>query len=183
MQHVQRKLEVAAQEAFGNMTPMVNKALKGATVGASIGLLLWMGKQLLPSPPAPAPFEELNASANEALLYDLDVRGMCDRMKQYQKLDESSFTNFLLGWAQLLNLNVQLQRGEVQSLMKVPYQCAKYGGIVVEAVRRMRAFVVKSTDNNPAIIADFDELAGNAQRRLNEYQHNITKQVEYLRMQ
>ena len=98
------------------MTPMVNRAIKGATVGASLGLLFWIGKQLIPARPPPTPFEELNEQANQALLYDSEVRHVCDRMRPYQKVDESSYTNFLLGWAQLLNLSVQLQRGEINTL-------------------------------------------------------------------
>lgn len=182
MENMQHRIESAAQEAFGSMTPMVSKALKGATVGASVGLLLWMGRQLLPAPPPPAPFEELNEGANEALLFDPDVRAMCARMQAYQKLDEGSYTNFLLGWAQLVSLHVQLHRGELAGYMGAPGQCAKYAGIVVEAVRRMRAHVVAKMRNNPAIVTDFDDLAGSAQRRLNEYQHNIIKEVEYRRI-
>lgn len=183
MQRTLESLESRALEQFGNMTPMVNKAIKGATVGASIGLLYWIGKQLLPARAPPAPFEELNEHANQALLYDEDVRGMCERMQKYQKLDEGSYTNFLLGWAQLLNLSVQLHRGEIKPSVSVPYQCAKHCSLIVEAVRRMRAFLGKKMNQNPAVLAEFDELAGNVQRRVNEYQHNITCQVEYLRLQ
>lgn len=176
-------LESSAMERFGNMNPMLNKAVKGATVGASVGLLLWIGKQLLPSRPPPTPFEELNEHANQALLYDNDVRHMCDQMKKYQYLDESSFTNFLLGWAQLLNLSVQLNRGEIKPSVSVPYQCAKHCSLIVEAVRRLRAFLCKKMNHHPGVLTEFDELAGNVQRRVNEFQHNITTQVEYLRLQ
>lgn len=170
-------------ERFGDMAPMVNKAIKGATVGASVGLLFWIGKQLVPARAPPTPFDELNEHANQALLYDDDVRNLCDRMQKYQKVDENSFTNFLLGWAQLLNLSVQLNRGEIKPSVSVPYQCAKHCSLIVEAVRRIRAFLCKKMNNHPAVVAEFDELAGNVQRRVNEYQHNITTQVEYLRLQ
>jgi hypothetical protein len=164
---------------FAPMAPAVTRAVKGAALGAGIGLFFWIGKQVLPTHAAVSPFDQLTDEANLALSYDADVRTLCERMKQYQRLDEESFAKLLVNWAQLINLSVQLQRQELKPNMALPRVAAQFVSQIVESVRRIRAILGLKFKQNTTIMADFDEIAASIQRRCNEYQHNITKSIEY----
>jgi hypothetical protein len=164
---------------FAPMGPAVTRAVKGAAVGAGIGLFLWIGKQVLPARTTVSPFDQLTDEANLALSYDADVRTLCERLKQYQRLDEESFAKVLVNWAQLINLSVQLQRREVKPAMALPRVAAHFISQIVEAIRRIRAILGIKFKQNTTIMAEFDDIAAGMQRRCNEYQHNVTKSIEY----
>lgn len=157
------------------MNGMVNKAVKGAAVGAGVCLVYWVGKQLLPVKPQ-KPFELVNARANEALCCDGEVRALCGRLAAYKYLDEFQFTQLLVAWAQMITLYTRLVRKELEVQMGMTRRMAEYGGTVVEAVRTLRANLVL---RNPASVRDFDEIAADMQRKVNEYRYNTTKTVEH----
>ena len=164
---------------FAPMAPAVTRAVKGAALGAGIGLFMWIGKQMLPTRATSSPFDQLTDEANLALSYDADARTLCERLKQYQRLDEESFAKVLVNWAQLINLSVQLQRREVKPVMALPRVAAHFVSQIVEAIRRIRAILGIKFKQNTSIMAEFDDIAASMQRKCNEYQHNVTKSIEY----
>lgn len=161
--------------SYFKMDGMVNKAIKGAAVGAGVCLAYWVGKQLLPTRQE-KPFDLVNARANEALCCDSEVRALCGRLAAYKYLDEVQFTHLLVAWAQMITLYVKLTRNEVEVQMGMTRRIADYGGTVVEAVRTLRAKVAM---RNPASLRDFDEIAADMQRKVNEYRYNTTKTIEH----
>ncbi len=160
------------------MEPMINKALKGAAVGAGIGLCWWVGKQIVPKRPTTR-FEELNEDANAALAADSNVKGLCERMKQYQHLDKAAYATILLRWAELVHLQMQLQREEIPPRLSIPRTVSKKCSDIVESIRRLRALTAVRIKNNPQVMSDFDEIAGDFQKACNDYTHNLIKMVEY----
>lgn len=165
---------------FQSMSPMVNKAVKGATVGAGIGFVMWLAKQLLPasSGGTHAQIEELNEHANVVLAHDRDVQSLCLQLKRYAAFDHDTYCNLLLSAAHLIHIQVSLARGEVKPSFAVPKQAAQHCSIIVESLRRLRCILSLRVNNNAAIMAEFDEIAADFQRKLNEYQFNITMAVQ-----
>lgn len=160
------------------MQPMVNKALKGAAVGAGIGMCLWLGKQILPSR-APSRFDDLNDDANASLAQDANVQNLCERMKKYQTADRPSYTLLLLRWAELIHLQAQLQRKEIPPRVSIPRSVSMKCGDIVESIRKLRAITAKRVRNTGPVMSDFDEVAADFQRACNDYTFNIVKIVEY----
>jgi hypothetical protein len=165
------------------MEPLVNKAIKGAAVGAGIGLCWWVGKQLMPTAPETTPFRQISADANQLLASDPEIRVLCERFKLYARFDEESYAQLLLNWSYVINLYVQLCREEIKPKMSHPRLVAGYCSQIVEAIRTLRAVVAFQTKNNPSSLRDFDEIAADFQRNINQYTHNVTKTVEYLQIQ
>lgn len=165
-----------------NLGRMANRAVKGAALGAGVGLAWWLGKQLLSSNRKYTPFDELNDDANAALCLDGDVRSLCERMGMYKKLDEASYSHLLLSWALLLSMVSEINRREVPLKMSLSRKLALYIDDIVVAIRRLRAILARKTKNNPKILAEFDEIAGDMQTKCNEYNHNANKALEYARM-
>lgn len=161
--------------SYFQMDGMASKALKGAAVGAGVCFAWWVGKQLMPSTPQ-KPFETINAVANEALCMDPEVRGLCARLEAYKYMDERQFTNLLVAWAQIISITVRLARKEREVHVSIPRTVAGYGSTVIEAVRMLRARVA---ERNSKMLHDFDELAADFQRKVNEYNFNTIKTVEY----
>lgn len=161
------------------MEPLINKALKGAALGAGLGLCFWVGKQLLPSAPPFSAFDELTADANQALASDPEIRLLCERFKTYARHDHASYAALLVHWSELINLYVQICRHEIRPKMSHPRKVASHCSNIVEAIRKLRAFLCVETQNNKNALAAFDEIAADFQRKCNEYTHNITKTIEY----
>lgn len=165
-----------------NLGRMANKAVKGAALGAGVGLAWWVGKQLISSTVRYTPFDELNDDANAALCLDGDVRSLCERMRMYKKLDEASYSHLLLSWALLLSLVSEINRREVPIKMSLSRKVALYIDDIVTSIRRLRAILGRKTQNNPKILSEFDEIAGDMQTKCNEYSFNANKAIEYARM-
>jgi hypothetical protein len=159
--------------------PMVNKAVKGAAVGAGVGFVLWLGKQMIPKGGGGPQFPELNEHTNHVMLLDLDFRTMCAQMQPYAKFDPDAYCRLLLAAAQLIDMHVGLQRREVNATFVLVHNAAKYCSNIVESVRRLRAIVSAKTNGNAKVMQDFDEVAADLQRKCNEYSHNITFAVQY----
>lgn len=157
------------------MDGMVNKALKGAAVGAGVCLVYWAGKQFVSRTP-PSRFELLNAAANDALSADMEVHALCRRLAAYKHVDEVQFTHLLVSWAKLITLHMQLVRKEVAPQIGTPRRVASLTAIIVEALRTMRA---KLAARIPSALHEYDEVAADFQRKVNEYTYNITKMVDY----
>lgn len=156
--------------------PLLNKALKGAALGAGIGLCLWVGKQAFPATTTPSFFNELTADANQALASDPEIRVLCQRLQPFGRLhDKEAYATLLLAWTRIINLNTQLLRREIKPKMSHPRLVATYCSHVVEAIRTIRATLVARN----APFADFDDIAADFQRLCNQYSHNITKTVEF----
>lgn len=160
--------------------PMVTKAVKGAALGAGIGFMLWLGKQVIPAPVAGPQFHELNEYTNNTMLLDMDFRTMCAQLHPYAKFDPAAYTKLLLGAARLIHTHVGLQRKEVHATFGLIRQAAENISDVVESVRRLRAIVTAKTNDNPKVMAEFDDIAADLQRKCNEYNHNITFAVQYM---
>lgn len=165
-----------------NLGRMANKAVKGAALGAGVGLVWWLGKQLIPSNRPLNPFDELNDDANAAMCLDSEVRMLCERLRVYKKLDEASYSHLLLSWALLLSLVSEINRQEIPLKMSLSRKVALYIDDIVASVRRLRAILGRKTKNNPKIMAEFDEIAGDMQTKCNEYNHNTNKALEYALM-
>lgn len=164
---------------FQSMSPMVNKAVKGATVGAGIGFAMWLAKQFFPATEGTyAHIEELNDHANVILAHDCDVRSLCAQLKRYSVFDHDTYCNLLLSVTHLIHTHVALSRGELKPTFSVPKLAAQHCGTVVESLRRLRCIVSQRVNNNSAIMAEYDEVAADFQRKLNEYQFNITIAVQ-----
>ena len=162
--------------------PLVNKALKGAALGASVGLCWWVGKQMFPTSTTVSLFEELSEDANQSLASDPEVRVLCQRFKIYARHEPDAYTTLLQNWSALIQLYVQLVRREIKPRMMHPRLVSTYVSHIVEAERRLRAFVQLESQNNASTLSAFDEIASDFQRKCNEYTHNITKTVEYEQM-
>lgn len=160
-----------------NMDPMLNKVLKGAAVGAGVGIFLWAGKQIVPSRPQ-TKFEEVNNIANELLSADRNIKSLCERLRQYQYMDYGSYTTILMRCAELIDLQMQLQRREIKPSLSIPRIVSRKCSDIVESIRRIRAFTLKQVNNNQQTLMDFDEIAGEFQRICNDYSYNLTKIVE-----
>lgn len=158
---------------------MVNKAVKGATVGASIGFAMWLAKQFFPSTGGThAEIEELNEHANVVLTHDRDVRTLCLQLKTYAKFDHNTYCNLLLSAAHLIHLHVGLVRQEIKPTFSVPKLAAQHCGTIVESLRRLRCVVSSRVNENADVMTEYDEIAADFQRKLNEYQFNITMTVQ-----
>lgn len=158
---------------------MVTKAVKGAALGAGIGFMLWLGRQVMPTPASGPQFQELNEYTNNIMLLDTDFRAMCAQLHTYAKFDPAAYSTLLLGAARLIHTHIGLQRGEVKATFTLIRQTAADISDVVENVRRLRAILSAKTNQNPKVMAEFDEVAADLQRKCNEYNHNITFAVQY----
>jgi len=159
--------------------PMVTKAVKGAALGAGVGFVLWLGKQVMPTTNSGPQFQELNDYTNNIMLLDMDFRTMCAQMRPYAKFEPGAYTKLLLAAARLIFTHVGLQRGEVTATFTLIRQSAQDISDVVESVRRLRAIVNAKTNGNAKVMSEFDEVAADLQRKCNEYNHNITFMVQY----
>ena len=101
---------------------------------------------------------------------------MCTRLEAYKYLDEVQFTHLLVAWAQIISTHVRLARKEIEVHVGIPRRVASYGSTVIEAVRTLRA---KVAERNPRALTEFDEVAADFQRKVNEYNFNTVKTVEY----
>lgn len=163
---------------FGNMSPMVTKAVKGAALGAGVGFALWLARQVVPRGAGSSRFEELNEAANSILLLDMDFRTMCQQMSSFGKFDPDCYCQLLLGAAKLIHTQVALQRSELKAHFGVTKEAAGYASQVVESVRRLRA-VLAARNGHAKVMEEFDEVAADLQRKCNEYMHNISMTVQY----
>jgi hypothetical protein len=163
---------------FVNMSPMVNKAVKGAALGAGVGFALWLARQVVPRGNGGAQFEELNEAANNVLLLDMDFRTMCLQMQTFAKFDPACYCKLLLGVAKLVHTHVALQRKEIKVHFGLTRDAAGFASEVVESVRRLRAMVA-ARNGHAKVMEEFDEIAADMQRKCNEYMHNITMSVQY----
>lgn len=164
---------------FQSMSPMVNKAVKGATVGAGIGFAMWLAKQFMPvTMGSPTQIDELNEHANLVLSHDRDVQSLCKQLQRYGVFDHNTYCNLLLGAAHLIHIHVALARRELKATFAVPKLAAQHCATIVEALRRLRCIVAHRVNDNTSIMAEFDEIAADFQRKLNEYQFNITMAVQ-----
>lgn len=167
------------QMQFESMSPMVNKAVKGATVGAGIGFAMWLAKQFFPAAGGTHPqIEELNEHANVVLSHDRDVRTLCLQLKPYAKFDHDTYCNLLLSAAHLIHLHVGLVRQEVKATFSVPKLAAQHCATIVESLRRLRCIVSSRVNGSAEVMKEYDEVAADFQRKLNEYQFNITMTVQ-----
>ena len=173
MENVQQLLQTIKME------PLINKALKGAALGAGVGFCWWIGKQILPAAQPFSAFDELTADANQALASDPEVRLLCERFNIYARHDHASYASLLQNWSELIDLYVQISRHEITPKMSHPRKVATHCSHVVEAIRKLRAFLCVETHNNRNALGAFDEIAADFQRKCNEYTHNITKTIEY----
>lgn len=165
-----------------NLGRMANRAVKGAALGAGVGLVWWLGKQLIPSNRPLNPFDELNDDANAAMCLDAEVRGLCERMRVYKKLDEASYSHLLLSWALLLSLVSEINRQEIPIKLSLSRKVALYIDDIVACIRRLRAILARKMTNNVRVLAEFDEIAGDMQTKCNQYSHNANKALEYALM-
>lgn len=165
-----------------NLGRMANRAVKGAALGAGVGLVWWLGKQLLPSNRPLNPFDELNDDANAAICLDTEARLLCERMRVYKKLDEASYSHLLLSWALLLSLVSEIERREIPLKMSLSRKVAMYIDDIVACIRRLRAILARKTKDNLRILTEFDEIASDMQTKCNHYSHDANKALEYARM-
>lgn len=163
---------------FGNMSPMVTKAVKGAALGAGVGFALWLARQVVPRGTGSNRFEQLNDAANGILLLDMDFRTMCHQMAPFGKFEPDCYCQLLLGVAKLIHTHVALQRSEMKAHFGVSKEAATYVSQVIESVRRLRA-IVAARNGHAKVMEEFDEVAADLQRKCNEYMHNISMTVQY----
>jgi hypothetical protein len=166
-------------QQFASMSPMVNKAIKGAAVGASVGFALWLCKQFVPAQGRAVQVEELNEAANVVLSHDADFRTLCLQLRPYAKFDPDTYAQLLLNVARVIDLAVRLQRGEMVPRFSTPKDAAILCDNIINSIRRLRATLAHRVRENQAVMREFDEIAADCQRKCTEYQYNITQTVNY----
>jgi hypothetical protein len=163
---------------FANMSPMVTKAVKGAAVGAGVGFALWLARQVVPRGHGGVQFEELNDAANSILVMDADFRSLCMQLRPFGMFDPECYSTLLLNVAKLVHTQVAMQRGEMKVHFGLTREAAQFASEIVECVRRLRA-ILTARNGHVKVMADFDEIAADVQRKCNEYMHNISMAVQY----
>lgn len=118
-------------------------------------------------------FSELSKDDNVILCKNSQLSNLCDRMSIFKRNRQKLFTTLLQHSCNLSSFYDTID-SKKHSFASIRH-CATLVSKVVETIRKYRAYVEK---DDPKMLIDFDEVASDFQKALNDISHNVQSTVE-----
>ena len=148
--------------------------IKYVVAAASVGGLTLLGGQMLRLLPKAA-LPGLTAQENALLQSDAELHGLLSRLHVYARFDAEAYAAVVDNTLALI-----VVQGQHRVNAGLPRKVAGYISRIIEHVRVLRTVTKRRMHENPAVMEEFDDVAGGIQTACTSMQHNITLNVQYL---
>ena len=119
-------------------------------------------------------FTELNEADNKIIGSNIQIANLCDRLSIFKRSRQEVFAE-LLHHSCVLVVFYQKIRSKTDLMLGSIRRGATFVSNIVETIRKFRAHIKRE---DPKMISDFDEVASDFQKALNDISHNIQFTVE-----
>lgn len=164
---------------FVNNT-ILDVGLRGALFGASVGGILGLSKGFLGERRKQSMSGALQRQLKkyESLPIDGELFTSVMDLGKYRKFDSEAYAKAAAGCNRMVSVQAQLARGTLALKPSVPRLISLAAAQAVEGIRTLRAAFQAACPGNPSETESFDEIAGNIQKACNNYQHNVSMEVQ-----
>ena len=158
---------------------ILDMGLRGA-LGASVGGVLGLGKGFLGERRKQSMSGALQRQLQKyaSLAMDSELFTNVVDLGKYRKFDRDAYAKAAAGCDRLVAVQAQLARGQLEPKPSVPRLISLASSQAVEGIRTLRAAFQAACPGNPSETESFDEIAGAIQKACNNYQHNVSMEIQ-----
>ena len=162
----------------GNVT--LDMGLRGALFGATLGGIMGLSKGFLGERRKQSMSGALQRRLQkyESLALDAELFTSVVDLGKYRKFDADAYGKVAAGCNRMVSVQAQLARGTLARKPGVPRLISLAAAQAVEGVRTLRAAFQAACPGHPSETESFDEIAGAIQKACNNYQHNVSMEIQ-----
>ena len=159
---------------------ILDLGLRGALFGASVGGVIGLSKGFLGERRKQSMNGALQRQLQkyEFLSFDGELFTHVVDLGKYRKFDRDAYAKAAAGCNRLVCVQAQLARGQLEPKPSVPRLISLASSQAVEGIRTLRAAFQAACPGNPSETESFDEIAGAIQKTCNNYQHNVSMEIQ-----